>query len=154
MVCLTTGAIALGYCVVQVLCVTSMEPDGSTAVTAKISDFGLALRAMPLPSGRGWDTVRTPPRGTPLYMAPELFKDKGESGCVEARAHPHFEFLVSNVRARALPQLRHTCDHCDVCLQVSQMSDVYSFGVLLVFLFTGNHASSVPQDIQVRKRAP
>jgi serine/threonine protein kinase len=68
----------------QVLCVASTEADGSAAVSAKISDFGLALRAMPLPSGRGWAPVRTPPRGTPLYMAPELLKEKDTQGCVEA----------------------------------------------------------------------
>ena len=62
---------------------SSVELDGSVTVSAKISDFGLALRAMPQPTGRGWDMVWAPPRGTPLYMAPELYGEQNERGCVQ-----------------------------------------------------------------------
>ena len=67
----------------QVLCVPKEEPDGSSTMSAKISDFGLALRAMPLVTGRGWGTVWTPPRGTPLYMAPEMFAPRDARGFVQ-----------------------------------------------------------------------
>ena len=67
----------------QVLCVSSVKPDGSLSVSAKISDFGLALRAMPLPTGRGWGTVTAQPRGTPAYMAPEMLGQRDGQGCVE-----------------------------------------------------------------------
>jgi serine/threonine protein kinase len=72
-------------CVVtsQVLCVSSVDTEGAVSVSAKISDFGLALRAMPLPNGRGWASVSNPPRGTPLYMAPELLKETDARGCVQ-----------------------------------------------------------------------
>ena len=65
------------------LCVPKNEPDGSLTLSAKISDFGLALRSMPLATGRGWGTVWTAPRGTPLYMAPEMFVQRDGRGCVE-----------------------------------------------------------------------
>lgn len=52
-------------------------------MTAKVSDFGLALRAFPLSNGRGWGPVTVPPRGTPRYMAPELFQEVDEQGCVQ-----------------------------------------------------------------------
>ncbi len=65
-----------------------VEADGTSSFTAKISDFGLALRVMPLTSGRGWGTVLTQPRGTPLYMAPEMFVERDAKGCVQVRG-PH-----------------------------------------------------------------
>ncbi len=69
------------------LCVPVEEPDGSLSLSAKISDFGLAVRAMPLATGRGWGTVWTAPRGTPLYMAPEMFAPRDARGFVQVSLH-------------------------------------------------------------------
>ncbi len=67
---------------VQVLCVTTVDPDSTVRVSAKVTDFGLALRAMPLECGPGWGSVQVPPRGTLLYMAPELKGVRDAQGCV------------------------------------------------------------------------
>jgi serine/threonine protein kinase len=139
----------------QVLCVSSVDAEGKLTVTAKISDFGLALRAMPLPNGRGWASVPTPPRGTPLYMAPELLKETDARGCVQVWTAAAMSCCVTDELhgsiARCTPsQLGRSCDcGCGCLAQVSQMSDVYSFGVLLAFLFTGNHSTAVASEVQV-----
>ena len=51
--------------------------------SAKISDMGLAIRAPRLPPAAGaprWGTVRLRTRGTPGYMAPELYAPTTPSG--------------------------------------------------------------------------
>ncbi len=69
--------------VVQVLCVATQDVESTESVSAKISDFGLALRALPLVNGRGWGAVWVPPRGTPRYMAPEFLAPTNGVGCVQ-----------------------------------------------------------------------
>ena len=100
----------------QVLCVPAKDAAGSVSVSAKISDFGLALRAMPLASGRGWGSVWTPPRGTPLYMAPEMFVQQDARGCVKVRNVPETPDFVA-VQVFVLMKTRErgtsiaSCDH-------------------------------------------
>ncbi len=76
------------------------EADGSVSMLAKISDFGLALRVMPLTSGRGWGSVWTPPRGTPLYVAPEMLVQQDARGCVKVRSVAHHRRCDQGVRDR------------------------------------------------------
>ena len=112
----------------QVLCVTSEEPDGTVSMSAKISDFGLALRAMPLASGRGWGSVHTEPRGTPAYMAPEMFVQRDGRGCVE-------------VRCPLSLQVRWVCSSCSLCT-------LHSVPLLVFFL------ERTPQAAQERSVPP
>jgi serine/threonine protein kinase len=103
---------------------------------------------MPQPTGRGWGTVWVPPRGTPLYMAPELFGEQNNRGCVQV-GDADLIFLTSRrVRSGGFDGAS-PCACVVRCSQVSQMCDVYSFGVLLAFLFTGQHSPVVPPDLKV-----
>ena len=68
---------------------------------AKISDFGLALRTMPLRDGGGWGAVLTPPRGTPGYVAPEMRGPKDAKGCVRVRVSSMRKLVVLGGTAEA-----------------------------------------------------
>ena len=71
----------------QVLCVTSVELDGVVAVSAKISNVGLALRAVQQPRGGGWGPVAVPcslrNNRNPTYMAPEVLGLPDPHRCVQ-----------------------------------------------------------------------
>lgn len=139
-------------CDCQVLCVLTADPDGAVLMSAKVTDFGLALRALPLAHG-GWDSVSVPPRGTRGYMAPELTGQRDANGCVPVRAA--WAVTISWACGSRSSTVHGQCEASAVCVwllrvcQITQMVDVYSFGILLAFLFTGKSSKSLPSDEHV-----
>jgi len=105
-------------------------------MTAKLADFGLSDHALDVSDKQIDEKVMTSAVGTPIYIAPEVFKHRPYSTAVDVWACGVLLYVILSGKppfeVRTLSQLRSAVLHRDVKFPAKQWESISDDAILLI----------------------